>query len=74
MTTAHDHRTDLSQRAAHDRSPAVRGPEDQDATPGWRDRMADGRWPLYAAEILILLVMFGWMAVTNVMAGGHGPL
>jgi hypothetical protein len=60
---------------ADDHSPAVRetsgGPAHQ---LGLRQQIADGRWQLYALELLILLVMFGWMAITNVAAGGHGPL
>jgi hypothetical protein len=73
MTTTQDSRTDLAQQA-HDRSPAVREEEGQDSSSGWRQQMTDGRWPLYAAEVVMLLIMFGWMAVTNLVAGGHGPL
>ena len=59
----------------HDRSPAVRETnEEQQHQVGLRQQITDGRWPLYALEVLILLVMFGWMAITNVVAGGHGPL
>jgi hypothetical protein len=59
----------------HDRSPAARGTsEEHQQQVGLRQQIADGRWQLYALEVLILIVMFGWMAVTNVAAGGHGPL
>ena len=72
MSTAHDH---LPARSTPGRSPAVRdqGGRD-DSTPTLRTKLADGRWQLYALEVLVLLVVFGWMAVTNVAAGGHGPL
>ena len=58
-----------------DRSPAVRDRGDGEQHElGFRQRIADGRWQLYALEVLVLLVVFGWMAITNVVAGGHGPL
>ena len=59
----------------HDRSPAVRDTgEGKKHELGFRQQIADGRWQLYALEVLVLLVIFGWMAITNVAAGGHGPL
>jgi hypothetical protein len=59
----------------HDRSPAVRETnEGKQHQIGFRQQIADGRWQLYALEVLVLLVVFGWMALTNVAAGGHGPL
>ena len=58
-----------------DRSPAVRETsEGKEHQTGFRQQIADGRWQLYALEVLVLLVVFGWMAITNVAAGGHGPL
>ena len=58
-----------------DRSPAVRETgEGEEHQLGFRQQIADGRWQLYALEVLVLLVVFGWMAITNVAAGGHGPL
>ena len=76
MATVHDHRPDVrAEDRSGDRSPAVRG---QDSGKGHdlklRQQISDGRWQLYAAEVLVLLVMFGWMAITNLVAGGHGPL
>ena len=58
-----------------DRSPAVRETDEgKNNELGFRQQIADGRWQLYALEVLVLLVIFGWMAITNVVAGGHGPL
>lgn len=77
MATVHDHRPDVrAEDRSGDRSPAVR---DQDGggeghNLDFRQQIADGRWQLYALEVLVLLVMFGWMAITNVVANGHGPL
>ena len=76
MSTAHDHLPARpgSQPTA-DRSPAVHDQGGQDGgMPTLRTKVADGRWQLYALEVLVLLVIFGWMAITNVAAGGHGPL
>jgi hypothetical protein len=72
MATVHDHRPDVREEQ---RSPAVRdqGAGDEQR-PGLRQQISDGRWQLYALEVLVLLVVFGWMAITNVAAGGHGPL
>ncbi|MFQ1002742.1 hypothetical protein [Modestobacter sp. SSW1-42] len=73
MATVHDHLPGV--RGDDDRSPAVRDRGDgKQHELGFRQQIADGRWQLYALEVLVLLVVFGWMAVTNVVAGGHGPL
>jgi hypothetical protein len=70
MATVHDHRPDVRREQ---RSPAVRD-QGAEQRPGLRQQLTDGRWQLYALEVLALLVVFGWMAITNVAAGGHGPL
>ena len=75
MATVHDHLPGLRDGDDTDRSPAVRDTsEGKEHELGLRQQIADGRWQLYALEVLVLLVIFGWMAITNVVAGGHGPL
>lgn len=75
MATAHDHLPDVhSGEDTDDRSPAVRdGGESEQHPLGLRQQIANGGWQLYALEVLVLLVVFGWMAITNLAAGGHGP-
>ena len=73
MATAHDHLPGRRETPTADRSPAVRDRQNEDAPPGMRQRIADGGWQLYALEVLVLLVVFGWLAITNMAAGGHGP-
>ena len=46
---------------------------DRKEHPSLRQRMADGGWPLFALEALILAVVFGWLFVTVALAGGNGP-
>ena len=41
--------------------------------PPLRQRIADGRWPVFVLEALVLAVVFGWLFLTVAVAGGNGP-
>ncbi|MCZ2805490.1 hypothetical protein O2W18_10280 [Modestobacter sp. VKM Ac-2983] len=44
----------------------------QSDDPGLREQLANGGWQLYALEVLVLLVIFGWLFITVYLGGGEG--
>jgi len=59
-------------RSEGDRSEGDRS-DDRSGRSGLRQSIADGRWPLFALELVVLAVIFGWLFLTVAATGGNLP-
>ena len=64
MTTR---RQDLARPHDHQERPEDRRSDQRKRT--FSERLATGGWLLYAVEVLVLLVIFGWLFLTVSLAG-----
>ncbi|WP_299951219.1 hypothetical protein [uncultured Modestobacter sp.] len=60
-------------RSERDRSEGDRSQGDRSGRSGLRQSIADGRWPLFALELVVLAVIFGWLFLTVAATGGNLP-
>ncbi|MGY5883526.1 hypothetical protein [Modestobacter lacusdianchii] len=59
--------------SAPDRSDRNGSAPDRSRGAELRQRIADGRWPLFALELVVLAVIFGWLFLTVAATGGDLP-
>ncbi len=50
-------------------SPVKTEPQNKDERRGLMNRLSEGGWLLYAALLVVLAVIFGWMFLTTYRAG-----
>ncbi|WP_222195039.1 hypothetical protein [Modestobacter italicus] len=60
-------------RSDGDRAEGDRSELDRSVRAGLRRSIADGRWPLFALELVVLAVVFGWLFLTVAATGGNLP-